>query len=223
MKSKTNILKNILWVIGEIQNYNNKYIVVSLLNAFRIGITPVCSLVVMQQIINLFWFFIAKFIELKSSFNLKDISLTKKITIFNSAFGLIESIIDGMIFIYIIYLGYIKVLLIGNSITYTRTVIQSKSAITNILTEMSNVYRESLFIDQIFELFILDEEDNNNKVKISSINSIETINLFYKYKNNSNYTLKNINIKIEKNKKIAIIGKNGSGKTILIKLLTNLL
>jgi ATP-binding cassette subfamily C protein len=55
----------------------------------------------------------------------------------------------------------------------------------------------------------------------TNTNSIEIRDLFFSYENNRNI-LKSINIKIEKGKKIAIIGASGSGKTTLAQLLVGL-
>ncbi len=46
-------------------------------------------------------------------------------------------------------------------------------------------------------------------------------NVFFKYEN-SGFSMENINIKIEKGEKIAIVGENGGGKTTLTKLLLRL-
>jgi ATP-binding cassette subfamily B protein len=48
---------------------------------------------------------------------------------------------------------------------------------------------------------------------------IELINLSFRLEKESPYILKNINLKINKGEKVALIGENGAGKTTLIKLL----
>lgn len=48
---------------------------------------------------------------------------------------------------------------------------------------------------------------------------IEFENVSYKYPNNENFALQNINVKISKNEKIGIVGTTGSGKTTFIELL----
>lgn len=51
------------------------------------------------------------------------------------------------------------------------------------------------------------------------IKKIEFINVCFKYPNTDEYALKNINLLIENNQKIGLIGLNGSGKTTFLNLL----
>lgn len=55
--------------------------------------------------------------------------------------------------------------------------------------------------------------------KISGCPEIEFKNVYFRYPGNEEYTIKNLNLKIESGKKIALIGVNGAGKTTLVKLL----
>jgi len=65
-----------------------------------------------------------------------------------------------------------------------------------------------------------ENEIKDNGIKQIPINpDIEFRNVYFKYPNNEEYTLKNLNLKIESGKKIALIGINGAGKSTLIKLL----
>lgn len=90
---------------------------------------------------------------------------------------------------------------------------------TSVLLGLSNMVNQSLFIGQLFEFFDLKEQEVANKIKIYKIKEIEVKNLYYKYTSSRKYVLKNINLHINKNEKIAILGMNGSGKTTLIKLI----
>lgn len=57
---------------------------------------------------------------------------------------------------------------------------------------------------------------------ISEQPAIEFVNVSFKYPNTENYVLKNVSLKIEGGKRLAIVGYNGAGKTTLIKLLCRL-
>ena len=61
---------------------------------------------------------------------------------------------------------------------------------------------------------------NRNNI---SVNEIEIKNLSFKYPATEKMILKNINLKIQKNSSIGIVGKTGDGKSTLIKLISGLL
>ncbi len=66
-----------------------------------------------------------------------------------------------------------------------------------------------------YENKILDEGTE----QIPAFPDIEFRNVCFKYPGNEEYTIKNLNLKINGGSKIALIGVNGAGKTTIIKLL----
>lgn len=73
-----------------------------------------------------------------------------------------------------------------------------------------------------FTNFDKKDEVSQNILKTKLEKSIELKDLFFKYPNSSDYTLKDINIKIPANKTVAFVGKTGSGKTTLVDILLGL-
>lgn len=168
---------------------------------------------------NLFDYFIEIYKKYIKEFNRQDIDLEKKRSLWLSCVSIVENVIDGSLFAYIAYLGLTRVILIGNVMTYMRTVSQIKEQMVVILETFSTLNKESLFIDQLIAFFNLPELDNTQKAKSGAIKQIEVRNLSYRYSGKTEYALKNINLKINSNEIIAIVGQNGSGKTTLIKIL----
>jgi len=71
------------------------------------------------------------------------------------------------------------------------------------------------------ELFDNLDDRKNNKIAINDFNQkIEFQNVFYKYNDNQDYTLKDINFVINKGDKIALVGESGSGKTTFSDLIS---
>ena len=64
--------------------------------------------------------------------------------------------------------------------------------------------------------------ENNDKIDLNSVESIEFNNVSFKYPSSNHNTLNNVSFKINKGENIAIIGENGAGKTTIIKLLCGL-
>lgn len=63
------------------------------------------------------------------------------------------------------------------------------------------------------------QRDKIRKTKLKEIEQIEFRNVSYTYENSNTKALEGISFLIEKGEKIAIVGKNGSGKSTILKLL----
>ena len=57
------------------------------------------------------------------------------------------------------------------------------------------------------------------KTIVEKVNTITFKNVSFRYKNNQNYILKNLNFSINNHSKILIIGDTGSGKSTLLDLI----
>ena len=71
---------------------------------------------------------------------------------------------------------------------------------------------------------IIDYDDDfkeYNGDKIESIDKIEMNNVYFSYPGNDSFGLKNINLSFQKGKRYGIVGKTGSGKTSLLRILIN--
>ena len=90
---------------------------------------------------------------------------------------------------------------------------------TTILTTISTIIKDSLFINLLFEFLDLPVNSYGGKKKIASIESIELKNVSYYFQNSKEPVLKKINMKIERGTTIGIVGKNGAGKSTLLKIL----
>lgn len=80
-----------------------------------------------------------------------------------------------------------------------------------------------LNIERLYELLDMDDENSGKNEQLNE--EIRTINLkdvAFKYKNNRENVLNHLNIKITSGEKVLIKGKNGSGKSTVIKLLLGL-
>lgn len=90
---------------------------------------------------------------------------------------------------------------------------------------ISNIRHQRHVIDE-FELLMTfpdDREENaKNDQESLEFGSIQFENVSYRYRNNSNMILRNINFSIAPGEKIAIVGDNGAGKSTLIRLLLGL-
>lgn len=74
-------------------------------------------------------------------------------------------------------------------------------------------------IDEIVNNKLYDDENFGKKKLKNTKGIIEFKNVFFKYREDEENTLKGLNLKIENNKKVAIIGRSGNGKSTIFNLL----
>lgn len=124
-------------------------------------------------------------------------------------------------YVYLAYRSYKLIITVGDIPAMVNSFNLITNGISDISREISNLKESSLYIEHL--RFILEYEpkieiDKGGEI-LSKIEKIEFKNINFKYPNNTENILENINILINKGNKIAIVGINGAGKTTLIKLL----
>ena len=127
------------------------------------------------------------------------------------------------LYIYLLKKLLVKIISFADFTYYVSIFIQFRLNITNIFS-MINSFRYTLEelndIKNFFEFQSISE--SSGKEKITTINTIEFKNVFYKYPLSEQYVLKNCSFKINKNDIVGLVGLNGAGKSTIIKLLLKL-
>lgn len=172
------------------------------------------------RIFDLFDMYIEKYKKINAIFNQQDDIIIRDKTILITVIGFIEGLFSGGIFYYIIGLGMEKKILLGDVITYSRAIMDGKNTILTILLKISSLFKESLFIDQLKYFLNINERICNKSRQVNKIKKIEIKNLYFSY--GEKCILNNINLTIDSNEKIAIVGRNGCGKTTLSKIIMGL-
>lgn len=169
-------------------------------------------------------FFINKYDALLKKFNKQDVDIAKEAMTKITTLSILEQIITGAIFSYIIYCGYLGTILIGDVVAYTRAVISNQTNIQSILQNASAIRKSNLYIIQYYNFLDLENSETLNerkKVRINRIHTVEVEHLSFQY-DTGGYVLKDLSFTLSKGNTYAIVGKNGSGKTTLAKLLMGL-
>lgn len=159
--------------------------------------------------------------------------ITKLIEKYNKESKKLDKVIRNYTIIYnivslfaLLLVGFIGgVDLIAGTITYGALMIFINGT-SDITKSMDTAIRhiEKLNYSYISFLKILkfkqevEEEQDTGKVRLECVNEIEFKNVKFAYQE-EHQILKGINLKVNKNEKVAIIGKTGSGKTTLVNLL----
>lgn len=95
---------------------------------------------------------------------------------------------------------------------------QLSASIERVLGFFPQIYKNSLYIEDFIEFLEYQVEEETDKIELSSIQEIELRNVYFSY-NQSTEVLKNLNIKIKRGERIALVGKNGAGKSTIANIL----
>ncbi len=175
---------------------------------------------------NLLDYFIKKYDALYKDFNEQDVEITKESTVKMTLLSIVEQIITGTIFGFIIYCGFTGRILLGDVVAYTRAVVSNQSNIQSMLQCVSELKKSNLYIRQYYSFIDLEYEtapvlEEHEKITVDEIRNLKVEHLSFKY-DTGDYVLKDLNFELIKGNIYAIVGKNGSGKTTLVKLLMGL-
>ena len=99
-------------------------------------------------------------------------------------------------------------------------------AMQQCYTAFGGMYSEYAAVIEIIKTLELKENTNikfQSKNKFQFKNNIQLEDVSFKYTDNSDYILRNINCKINAGERVAIIGKTGTGKSTLTDLIMGLL
>lgn len=103
------------------------------------------------------------------------------------------------------------------------TVLSFREALSGLFQNLASQYKDSMYLTDIFKFFDFKPRISNvPKPHILPPDVTPTVvfdNVSFSYPGQKELIIKNLNLRIEAGKKLAIVGINGAGKTTLIKLL----
>lgn len=165
-------------------------------------------------------FFVEYYSKLMKQIHDQDLGIEKKRSWINSVTTLLDESLSFVVIYQVIksaIAGFIK---IGDVVVYIDGMKIVQNGISTLLRLLASIYTDALYVNQFYELMDLNTSELIDRdILINDIDSIELNNVSFKYKSSSDYSLKNINMRINKGDIIVIVGENGAGKSTFIKLL----
>lgn len=142
----------------------------------------------------------------------------------SSVVAVLGSVLAFGVYLFIGTKGLYGLFSIGSLVLYCGSFMQ----IINGLMQMANTFGKTAEMAPLARYYfeIAETEDEmvygNKEIDLADKFEIEFKNVSFKYPGADNFALKNINIKIHDGENLAVVGRNGSGKTTFIKLLCRL-
>lgn len=152
---------------------------------------------------------------------LKKISMKTAKT--SSIVAIMGAVVGFGVYLFIGIKGHFGLFDVGKLVLYCGAFMQMINGVMQIANTLGKLV-EILPLAKVY--FTIIESENTKTYGDTKLNGnkfeIEFKNVSFKYPGSNNYSLKNINLKINNGEHLAVVGRNGSGKTTFIKLMCRL-
>lgn len=141
--------------------------------------------------------------------------------------GLLSTLVSSALFVFVAFNVINGDGMVGDYSLYSGALTSITTYVGTLLASTVTIYEGTLFIDNMITFMkeepkIVPATDTPLTVERGVPHTIELKNVSFAYPGTDRMVLKNLNLKIEANDSIVLVGLNGAGKTTLIKLLTRL-
>ncbi|NJP06801.1 MAG: ABC transporter ATP-binding protein [Chloroflexaceae bacterium] len=140
--------------------------------------------------------------------------------------GLLATITYYGAYAWIVWATIAGAITLGDMILYLTVFRQSQTIFQAMFAGMSRLYESGLFMDNLFGFLEItpqmETRPATHTIPRPIKQGIEFRHVSFRYPGRDQWVLRDINLHIAPEQKLALVGANGAGKTTLIKLLTRL-
>lgn len=167
--------------------------------------------------------FLSEFRSMQEKIYQDNKRLATKYLGFNSAFNILGGLTFIAVLLFIVIEALAKRITIGDISYYTSVVTNLQNGIGGLFRNLVRIFSESLYTASIFEVLDaspkIKQQVRPRRLRFIKPPLIEFKNVSFAYPGSHKEVLKDFNLTINPEEKIALVGENGSGKTTIIKLL----
>lgn len=171
-------------------------------------------------------FFVARYRTLAAKFIAENQGLLIRRYLVGFAWGTLTLLTSGGTYLYVALLAVRGTINIAGLTVYTGAASQVQSNFQGLLSGLSSMYENTLYLNTLFDLlaFTPTIRAPEEPVPVASrfTRGIEFRHVSYTYPGRKEPALDGVSFTIAPGETVALVGRNGAGKTTIVKLLTRL-
>ncbi|MCL1630588.1 ABC transporter ATP-binding protein/permease [Sporolactobacillus sp. CPB3-1] len=138
----------------------------------------------------------------------------------------LSALISGFVYLFVGMKALIGLISIGSVVQYVGAISQFTTGFSELITSATDIWQDLDYVELYFKFLDTPNPKYKGTLPIEKRNDneyeIEFRNVSFKYPGSGIYALKDLSLKLKIGEHFAVVGRNGSGKTTFIKLLTRL-
>ncbi len=171
-------------------------------------------------------YFIERYRSVSTTYYAATRSLLVKRYLAAFGWGSITTIASSGTFLYVAVLAIRGQVTLGSLTVFTQAAAQVQGAFQGILGGIQGIYENGLYLSTYYELLAkeprITRPDNPVPVRVPFRQGVEFRNVSYQYPGREEFALRNLSFTIEPGETVALVGRNGAGKSTVVKLLGRL-
>ena len=148
------------------------------------------------------------------------------IGLFAAAGSAVSVIFTGVVYAFVCLKALAGAFGLGSVTQYVASFTKVSGGMSSFVSTLGDMRNNAPFLELTFEFLDIPNNMYQGSLTVEKRNDrkyeVEFRNVSFKYPGSENYALRNVNMKFEIGKRLAVVGMNGSGKTTFIKLLCRL-
>lgn len=145
---------------------------------------------------------------------------------YSAASSAISVIFTGVVYIFVCLKAWAGAFGLGAVTQYAASITRVSGGVSSLISTLGDMRNNASFLAQVFEFLDISNNMYQGSLTVEKRRDrkyqVEFCNVSFQYPGSDNYALRNVSMKFEIGKRLAVVGMNGSGKTTFIKLLCRL-
>ena len=171
-------------------------------------------------------FLIGRFTRLSDQIYRENVDLARRRLIAGSFLSMIGTAGYYSAYVYVIWRTVTGSLSIGTLTFLTGAIVQASGNIQQIFSSLSSIADQALFLTDLLAFFEMQPTIRSKPHALPAprpiVRGFEFRNVSFRYPGASRLVLNRLDLHLRAGERVALIGKNGEGKTTLVKLMTRL-